>query len=48
MILVWLPLSFGISQQITTTVATTTAQTAELDFVPYSNPYGIRTEYPAD
>jgi serine/threonine-protein kinase len=48
-ILVWLPLSFGISQQITTTVATTTAQTSELDFVPYSNStFGIRTEYPAD
>jgi serine/threonine-protein kinase len=26
-----------------------TAQTAELNFVPYSNPtFGIRTEYPAD
>ena len=47
-ILAWLPLSFEIGQQITTTVATTT-QTAELDFVPYSNPtFGIRTEYPAD
>ena len=47
-ILVWLSLFFAISQQVTTT-ATTTAQTAELDFVPYSNPtFGIRTEYPAD
>jgi eukaryotic-like serine/threonine-protein kinase len=47
-ILVWLPLSFGIGQQITTTAATT-VQTAEPDFVPYSNPtFGIRTEYPAD
>jgi serine/threonine-protein kinase len=45
-ILVWLSL-FLISQQITTTAAT--AQTAELNFVPYSNPtFGIRTEYPAD
>jgi eukaryotic-like serine/threonine-protein kinase len=47
-ILVWLPSSFGIGQQITTTVATT-VQTTEPDFVPYSNPtFGIRTEYPAD
>jgi hypothetical protein len=47
-ILAWLPLSFEINRQITTTIATTT-QTAELDFVPYSNPtFGIRTEYPAD
>ena len=46
-ILVWLSL-FLISQQITTTTAAT-AQTAELNFVPYSNPtFGIRTEYPAD
>jgi hypothetical protein len=48
-IIVWSPLSFVIGQQTTTTVATTTAQTSELDFVPYSNPtFGIRTEYPAD
>jgi hypothetical protein len=47
-ILVSLPSSFGIGQQITTTVATT-VQTTEPDFVPYSNPtFGIRTEYPAD
>ena len=48
-ILIWLSLFFAISQQITTTAATTIAQTAELNFVPYSNPtFGIRTEYPAD
>jgi hypothetical protein len=46
-ILVWLSLSFVINQQITTTAAT--SQTAELNFVPYSNlTFGIRTEYPAD
>lgn len=47
-ILVWLSLFFAISQHIIITTAAT-AQTAELNFVPYSNPtFGIRTEYPAD
>lgn len=47
-ILVWLSLFFAISQHIIITTAAT-SQTAELNFVPYSNPtFGIRTEYPAD
>ena len=38
---IWLSLFFAINQQITT------AQTAELNFVPYSNPtFGIRIQYP--
>ena len=38
---IWLSLFFAINQQITT------AQTAELNFVPYSNPtFGIGIQYP--
>jgi eukaryotic-like serine/threonine-protein kinase len=44
---IWLLLFFEINQQIA--LIATTAQTDELNFVPYSNPtFGIRTEYPAD
>ena len=40
---IWLSSLFAINQQIVT------AQTAELNFVPYSNPtFGITTEYPTD
>jgi hypothetical protein len=47
-ILVWLSLSFAISQQ-TITIAATTVQTDKVNFVPYSNPtFGIKSEYPAD
>jgi eukaryotic-like serine/threonine-protein kinase len=44
-IFIWLSLFFAIIQH----AIITTAQTTELNFVPYSNPtFGIRTEYPAD
>lgn len=42
-ILIWLTFSFAINQQIAI------AQTAEIGFVPYSNPtFGIRIQYPAN
>jgi eukaryotic-like serine/threonine-protein kinase len=43
-IFIWLPLFFVTNQY----AILTTAQTTELNFIPYSNPaFGIRTEYPA-